>query len=130
MTTTTVGLRRLTEEDLVKALEALGDTADQVAQTLADAGCRGGRGCSENCPVANYLTSVLGAHDVSVMNTIDPDDNEWCEAVVTMQTPLTADVFYEVATLVTPAVQEFITRFDTSVDRYPECDWQWSGGEA
>lgn len=45
-----------TEEQLKKALEALGETPDAVAQALQQRGVRGVKGMARCCPVASYLT--------------------------------------------------------------------------
>ena len=45
---------------LSAALTALGETPDQVAESLKVAGARGHRRDCEECPVANYLTKLAG----------------------------------------------------------------------
>lgn len=43
---------------ITRKLAELGDTADAVAASLAAAQCRGWRGSSYRCPVANYLRTL------------------------------------------------------------------------
>lgn len=52
-------VRRQTDE----LLSALGDTPEQVASSLADAGVRGVPSNSRNCAVAVYLGAVVAADD-------------------------------------------------------------------
>jgi hypothetical protein len=52
---------------LTDALNALGDTAEKVGQTLYNGGWHGQLQDSSDCPVARYLTAVLpDASDVAV----------------------------------------------------------------
>jgi hypothetical protein len=44
---------------LEQALDALGDTADQVAAKLAAMGCNGTPGMAEACPIGHYLEQVM-----------------------------------------------------------------------
>jgi hypothetical protein len=56
-----------TPDGLTAALNALGDTAAEVADTLARAGFSGRRGDEVSCPIARYLrTAIHGAIDAYV----------------------------------------------------------------
>lgn len=56
----------LTPEGIRSALQALGDSAEQVAQTLAAGGHRGVPSSCGDCPVARYLGAVYPGCEVSV----------------------------------------------------------------
>lgn len=40
------------------ALELLGDTKEQIAETLRWLGCKGSSGVAEDCPLARYLSGA------------------------------------------------------------------------
>lgn len=57
----------LTADGLTAALDALGDSANRVADTLHRMGHRGNPGCDTSCPVANYLAEFWPRAMVSVI---------------------------------------------------------------
>ena len=50
-----IEIRTLTPEE---ALRQLGDTADEVAESLRRAGCRGYTASAHGCPVARYMQGL------------------------------------------------------------------------
>src|SRR5580658_10184546 len=44
---------------VVEALQALGNTADQVAAALRSKGIKGKRECSDACPIVKYINHYL-----------------------------------------------------------------------
>lgn len=99
-----VGIRR--------ALEALGGSADEVADTLLKLGIRGARATFRTCPVAEYLHHLAYGgeftHVVADVRVLDTYVDVWFGAA---SQP-------ERAGLPEP-VREFVHRFDQS-DRYVE----------
>lgn len=89
-------MRRETEY-MVLDLEDLGDTADEVAVTLARYGVTGLRGKVRECPIARWATNLYG-EPVSV----------GCESM--------SAITWEVS--LPEAVVDFVRRFDDGL--YPE----------
>lgn len=100
------------EAGVSRALVALGESADEVADTLLRLGCRGERGECRTCPVAEYLHNVAFGGDftqvVADVRVTDSDARIWFGAAI-----LPLRVWMPVA------VREFVARFDQS-DRYVE----------
>lgn len=74
----------MTELDPTQLVAALGDTATEIARTLANKGITGKREDPERCPIANYLTEqgfrgVTVDRDTIIVN----GDNERGEYVMT-----------------------------------------------
>jgi hypothetical protein len=92
-----------TADRIVDLLDALGDTADGIAERLAEAGITGQRGEAVSCPIARYLSRV------------EPD----IEYIAVFGTVIEIDTTYgDSATLACPdAIHEFVTRFDA--EHYP-----------
>jgi hypothetical protein len=93
-----------TDEALAAALASLGDTPDQVAATLTEAGVTGHPGRAGSCPVANWLRTTCGHDD---WNPIV--DN----ATVDLHTDDELDLMFRAATPL--AVDHFITHFDSGM---------------
>lgn len=97
-----------------RALVALGDSPDVVAERLYAAGCRGRRAIGEACPVsslvAKYLYDTYGGDITEVVGHvgvgIDRVEVQFTDApLAVVDLP--------------PAVAEFVARFDQS-DRYAD----------
>lgn len=101
----------VSEDQIAKLLEALGDTEDQVARTLLAAGHRGVRGNACVCPVAKYLAA----------NGIRVGTDEGEAAVDEDQVRIHSEDggFGEFVDL-QPNVQLFISSFDAG--RYPDLE--------
>jgi hypothetical protein len=98
-----------TAADLAAALAALGETPNTVADTLTRLGHRGRPQCDTDCPIANYLTHLFGAHGA-------------CSVLYAKLGPqeLVAEIairgFDPVTVALPPAVAEFVRRFDRQGD--------------
>jgi hypothetical protein len=57
------------EMTLAEALDTMGSTPDEVAETLRGKGIRGSRGSSERCPVARYLAPIFDGYYVETYST-------------------------------------------------------------
>jgi len=67
-----------TPDGLAAALAALGNTAEQVAETLARAGFSGHRGDEASCPIAWYLRSTIPSVTDAYAGLVNPpcDDRQ------------------------------------------------------
>jgi hypothetical protein len=90
-----------TVNGLSAALAALGETVDQVADNLADAGHLGERGDTATCPVARYLRAVIPAADDLHVGSVD----------VSLWPPTGHSLSY-IDVLLPPPVVAFLERFD------------------
>lgn len=64
---------------LAQALVELPDTADGIAEYLAERGHRGRRGSACRCPLASYFCAACGTPDITVgPNTIFVGSDELC----------------------------------------------------
>jgi hypothetical protein len=89
------------QEKLSQALASLGETPDQVAETLKQAGVRGRRRDYQCCPVASYLSKVACKNITVGLHKAGYD-------------PMAADGQVDVPS----PVQTFILRFDLQ-EAYP-----------
>jgi hypothetical protein len=75
------------------ALRDLGETADDVAQTLIERGVRGIQGKADCCPVANYLRGAVPGLSPEILN--DDDYTLVSSDQVSLYVPLAVHVFVE-----------------------------------
>jgi hypothetical protein len=93
------------EARCLAALAELGDTADEVAESLRNRGIGGKRGCGDRCPLANFLCRETGVSDAEVT---DQD----------ISVAAKGDIFHSGAYfLATEPIHDFVTAFDAG--RYP-----------
>jgi hypothetical protein len=95
-----------TDDELYEALCELGDTPDEVAAKLYEAGFKGERETGYSCPIAVYLNSAAAAFEACV----EPED-VWLNSV---------NEFDHVRLHAVPpaAVADFILKFDGG--EYPD----------
>lgn len=95
---------KIEEKQVGSLLNVLGNTADEVADSLRLRGIKGYKGDACQCPVANYLIAELGTYPgdlvtYDIVSYSTPDDSGF-----SFRTP--------------EPVFQFILRFDTGV--YPD----------
>jgi hypothetical protein len=98
-----------TADRIADLLDGLGDTADAIAERLAEAGITGQRTEAASCPIAHYLRHAEPRiSHVDVFGTVIEVDTSDGDSVI----------------LATPdAVHEFVSLFDTK--RYPYLLNRW-----
>lgn len=101
--------------DLAKALAALGNTPDEIANTLRDKEHKGPRGAASRCPVARYLRFLFPGRWVDV----------WAEtSAIRMSaandSPLSAAVSWRRG----DPLQQFIDTFDET-EEYADLVGPW-----
>lgn len=86
-------------EKIKAALESLGDTADEVADTLRVLGCHGESGDTEKCPVARFVMSVAEREgwDWQSVNVFDIRTFIWAERRHGQINDVDAEEFYNLA---------------------------------
>lgn len=67
----------ITEEQVLDQLESLGDTADDVFDTLEQLNIKGKRGVAHSCPISNYMTYLNGRHGFSVYDHLYWDTQQY-----------------------------------------------------
>jgi hypothetical protein len=104
------------QDDVLAALNALGTTPIEVAQSLHLAGFKGNRRAAGRCPLANFLKDAFTPQGASVFSHATLYFGPWgilSEEVVAVVTP--------------PAAREFIALFDNG--KFPSLDVEITAGE-
>jgi hypothetical protein len=93
------------EQKLLKEIQALGNTADEVANTLRTLGCKGQSMEADSCPIARYL--ILKGYKYPCVT----------EEGVTVETPAHGQISIKQ----TEAAANFVKLFDDSA-QYEDLD--------
>lgn len=85
--------KKLPPSRVPELLSELGDTAEEVAVSLLNAGCRGKRCESNDCPIANYLCKrlfedcLIGVHATTVTTRREGDESDYFRSEHRMPAP-------------------------------------------
>ena len=99
--------KTLTDQWLATVLSEMGDSHEQVAETLRNAQIKGQQGDLHDCPIARYIASRVREHAPSHSVTVTV-----CGSVVTVA--IFDDGFTEISADAPEPVREFVATFDNA----------------
>ena len=103
-----------TKEQVISLLKALGDSGDEVAESLTKLGIMGSPCSSFACPIAKYLLKVGIATNVSRNGVSPRHSNDWWHISF-----IEVRAFDRAFDRTFDGISEFIRRFDSG--NYPKC---------